>query len=143
MAAVGEISRPWPASIDPKNWPVYGKNRLSTGTAAVLSIQKSVKLAMSSNDASHDWAHIARVHAAALTIAGKEGLCGDVELVEMIELAALLHDVNDWKYEEAGVWDRFSSQNTPQLASAVTRICAQESHQKRPYSIFKTKSIVR
>lgn len=47
------------------------------------------------NDATgHDWPHIDRVRKNALKIASKEG--GDLFV---IELAALLHDVEDWKTE--------------------------------------------
>ncbi len=44
-------------------------------------------------DSSHDWWHIYRVHALAVKLAEKEG--GDLLV---IELAALLHDIADWKF---------------------------------------------
>lgn len=49
---------------------------------------------MESFDASHDLSHVLRVRNLAISIAKKEKHC-DLELVEM---AALLHDVNDHKY---------------------------------------------
>lgn len=94
--------QPWPAAIDPTNWKPCTEIELSTRTAAVQSIQKAVQDAMAANDASHDFAHIARVHAAALSIAAKEGLSDDKDTIELIELTALLHDVDDWKYKVEG-----------------------------------------
>jgi hypothetical protein len=47
-------------------------------------------------DSSHDWWHIERVHAMAVTLSKKEGLGGEALLA--VEMAALLHDVQDWKY---------------------------------------------
>ena len=41
--------------------------------------------------------HIERVHAMAVTLAKEEGLEGESLLA--VEMAALLHDVQDWKYE--------------------------------------------
>ena len=51
------------------------------------------------NDASHDYQHIMRVRIMAKKIAVEEGLApGSIQIVE---LAALLHDVVDWKYHNA------------------------------------------
>lgn len=52
-----------------------------------------VKKELSGNDASHDWAHIERVWKLAKEISKTETV--DEEIVE---LAALLHDIQDWKY---------------------------------------------
>jgi uncharacterized protein len=52
---------------------------------------------------SHDFSHIRRVVALALSLAAEEQC--DQETVEVIHIAALLHDVKDWKYcgdEQAG-----------------------------------------
>ena len=43
----------------------------------------------------HDWYHIYRVHNTAKFIAEKEG--GDLFIIEM---TALLHDIDDWKFSE-------------------------------------------
>lgn len=60
-----------------------------------------VRKLLDGDSAGHDWWHIERVRRVALTIAREEG--GDLFLVE---LAALLHDVADWKFaggdEKAG-----------------------------------------
>mmetsp|Transcript_10803 Transcript_10803/g.15821 ORF Transcript_10803/g.15821 Transcript_10803/m.15821 type:complete len:247 (+) Transcript_10803:47-787(+) len=53
---------------------------------------------MSGNDVSHDMFHIDRVRAMALTLAKDENVTGD-DLV-VTELAALLHDVKDHKYDD-------------------------------------------
>ena len=55
-----------------------------------------VRNEMSKNDASHDWNHIVRVRKMANYIACEENLSGDKKTV--VELAALLHDIDDWKY---------------------------------------------
>ena len=59
---------------------------------------------MEGNDASHDYAHIERVYNIAMNIARQEKL-GEEDL-QIVALAALLHDIADWKYsgsETAGV----------------------------------------
>lgn len=53
------------------------------------------KAEMAGNDGSHDFHHVERVRNMALRLAEEEG--GDVD-VELIHLAALLHDVGDYKY---------------------------------------------
>lgn len=68
--------------------------------------EEYVRTALAGNDASHDWQHIARVRALALSLALEEGLLADSPAREVVEVAALLHDVADWKYsgsETAGV----------------------------------------
>ena len=55
---------------------------------------------LSAHDASHDFAHTQRVLRTALSLAAKEGLSGADEL-ERLQLVALLHDVDDWKYKQA------------------------------------------
>lgn len=52
---------------------------------------------MSNDTTGHDWWHIFRVRKLALKIAEKEG--GDLFL---IQLSALLHDVDDWKLKKEG-----------------------------------------
>lgn len=63
-----------------------------------------VKESLAGNDASHDFAHIQRVHSLAENIAKQENC--SIEEQEIISLSALLHDIADWKYsgsETAGV----------------------------------------
>ena len=55
-----------------------------------------VQQEMAGNDSSHDWNHIDRVRKLAKFIAQKEGLSESQQLE--VELAALLHDIKDWKY---------------------------------------------
>ena len=60
-----------------------------------------VQSEMASNDSSHDWNHIDRVRKLARFIAIKEGL---TELQQFeAELAALLHDIKDWKYSGSSI----------------------------------------
>ena len=63
-----------------------------------------VKKSLSCHDASHDFAHIQRVHALAQNIAKQEQCSAEEQ--EIVSLSALLHDIGDWKYsgsETAGV----------------------------------------
>jgi hypothetical protein len=55
-----------------------------------------VKSELLGNDASHDWNHIERVWNLTKTIAAAEEL--DPANLEVVQVAALLHDINDWKY---------------------------------------------
>lgn len=52
---------------------------------------------MGENDAAHDFAHVERVVKMAMRIAEDEGIV-DPEDLEVVELAALLHDYGDHKY---------------------------------------------
>lgn len=52
---------------------------------------------MSGNDGSHDSEHVKRVVRLALYLAEKEGIT-DKDTLEVIHLAAILHDIGDWKY---------------------------------------------
>jgi uncharacterized protein len=54
-----------------------------------------VKENLSKNDASHDWYHAYRVMKLAVKIAKTEG---NIEDLELVQLAALLHDIGDYKY---------------------------------------------
>ncbi|POM62496.1 HD domain containing hypothetical protein [Phytophthora palmivora] len=56
-----------------------------------------VKEQLKTNDASHDWYHIERVWKMARTLAQEENVA--TESMEIIDLAALLHDIDDWKYQ--------------------------------------------
>jgi len=62
-------------------------------SALIQRTESFVRDALSDVDGSHDWWHIHRVRLTAVALAKEEG--ADAELVE---LAALLHDVKDWKY---------------------------------------------
>ena len=54
-----------------------------------------VRELLSGDSSGHDWWHIERVRAAALAIGQREG--ADLFVVE---LAALLHDIADWKFHD-------------------------------------------
>lgn len=62
----------------------------------VKNAEKLVEVTMNGRDASHDAAHAYRVRNLALSLAKEEGL--DEHLLEIVELAALLHDIGDYKY---------------------------------------------
>uniref|UniRef100_K3X429 HD/PDEase domain-containing protein n=1 Tax=Globisporangium ultimum (strain ATCC 200006 / CBS 805.95 / DAOM BR144) TaxID=431595 RepID=K3X429_GLOUD len=60
-----------------------------------------VREQLKSNDASHDWRHIERVWTLARTLAKEENV--PEENLEIVDLAALLHDIDDWKYQTEDV----------------------------------------
>ncbi|KAG7597353.1 HD domain [Arabidopsis suecica] len=60
--------------------------------------EELVEKAMKGNDASHDSWHVWRVRDLALSIAREEGLSSNSDSMEIVELAALLHDIGDYKY---------------------------------------------
>uniref|UniRef100_A0A7N0RDN1 HD/PDEase domain-containing protein n=1 Tax=Kalanchoe fedtschenkoi TaxID=63787 RepID=A0A7N0RDN1_KALFE len=64
----------------------------------VRRAEQLVKTAMKGNDASHDAAHVFRVRDLALALAQEEGLSLSPGSMEIVELAALLHDIGDYKY---------------------------------------------
>jgi uncharacterized protein len=63
----------------------------------IQATEEFVKQALASNDTSHDFHHIERVVRNANHIAEQEGVVCP-EQKEMICLAALLHDISDYKY---------------------------------------------
>ncbi|CAI5700880.1 hypothetical protein KXD40_005796 [Peronospora effusa] len=68
-----------------------------TTSRLVQRIAAFVEQQLKSNDASHDWHHIERVWTVARMLA-KEELVPE-ENLEIVDLAALLHDLDDWKYQ--------------------------------------------
>lgn len=68
------------------------------GRTVVHAAREYVKEHMSGWDGSHDYAHVERVVALVKIIAEKEGVT-DRSTLEILELAALLHDVTDYKYK--------------------------------------------
>lgn len=64
----------------------------------VRKAEELVKRVMKGNDASHDAWHVWRVRDLALSLAKEEGLSSNPDSMEIVELAALLHDIGDYKY---------------------------------------------
>eukprot|EP00271_Cylindrocystis_brebissonii_P014229 TRINITY_DN35515_c0_g1_i1.p1 TRINITY_DN35515_c0_g1~~TRINITY_DN35515_c0_g1_i1.p1 ORF type:complete len:234 (+),score=33.53 TRINITY_DN35515_c0_g1_i1:734-1435(+) len=62
----------------------------------VAAAEDFVKTSMAGWDSSHDWWHAERVRRTALSLAEEEDL--SAESKQIVELAALLHDVGDHKY---------------------------------------------
>ncbi|XP_015902134.2 uncharacterized protein LOC107435099 [Ziziphus jujuba] len=67
-------------------------------TEIVRNAEELVGKAMKGNDASHDAAHVWRVRDLALSLAREEGLSSNPDSMQIVELAALLHDIGDYKY---------------------------------------------
>ena len=65
-------------------------------SAIVAAAESFVREELSAMDGSHDWWHVDRVRKTALSLAAEERV--PVASLEVVELAALLHDVRDWKY---------------------------------------------
>lgn len=72
--------------------------------AAVRRAEELVEREMGGRDASHDAAHALRVRDLALSLAAEEGLSAPSRLLT-VELAALLHDIGDYKYTKNNVED--------------------------------------
>lgn len=67
---------------------------MKSSDAIIYSYVITVKECMADFDGSHDFFHVERVRNLAMQIAVKEG----IKDLQLVELAALLHDVNDHKY---------------------------------------------
>ena len=67
-----------------------------SSSAIVAAAESFVREELSAMDGSHDWWHVDRVRKTALSLAAEERV--PVASLEVVELAALLHDVRDWKY---------------------------------------------
>jgi len=77
-------------------------------TFSLSAIEDAVKSKMTSfNDPSHDWHHVVRVRKLARKIAESEIALGKGLDLELVDLAALLHDIADFK---------FSQENTLELS---------------------------
>ncbi|KAJ7297244.1 hypothetical protein O6H91_Y070700 [Diphasiastrum complanatum] len=63
----------------------------------VRAAEELVQAVMGTWDSSHDAFHALRVRKLALSLAAEEGLSSDS--MEVVELAALLHDIEDHKYD--------------------------------------------
>jgi uncharacterized protein len=93
----------------------------------ISGTEKYVRKEMGKDSSGHDWWHIHRVRNLALKIAEREG--GDLFLIEM---AALLHDLDDWKIIGNPIVSRvdFWLQNLqiqPEVAGKIHRITQQVS----------------
>ncbi|XP_004231496.2 uncharacterized protein [Solanum lycopersicum] len=64
----------------------------------IRKAEELVEKEMSGNDASHDAAHAFRVRDLALSLAHEETLSTSPDSILIVELAALLHDIGDYKY---------------------------------------------
>ncbi|PAN46774.1 hypothetical protein PAHAL_9G213700 [Panicum hallii] len=71
---------------------------------AVRRAEELVEREMAGRDASHDAAHALRVRDLALSLGAEEGLTAPARLLT-VELAALLHDVGDYKYTKNNMED--------------------------------------
>lgn len=67
-----------------------------TKKEVIEKVKKYVKEKMEGEATGHDWWHVFRVWKLSKKIAEKEG--GDLFT---IELAALLHDLSDWKFNKS------------------------------------------
>ena len=70
-----------------------------TYTDIIEKTKEYVKDRLEGEGSGHDWWHILRVYNNALDIAKKEGNCD----IFTVELAALLHDIADWKFNDGNL----------------------------------------
>ena len=70
-----------------------------TNIEIIDKTKEYVKNKLEGEGSGHDWWHILRVYNNALDIAEKEGNCD----IFIIELAALLHDIADWKFNDGNL----------------------------------------
>jgi uncharacterized protein len=77
----------------------------AAGSALIAATEARVRTAMDNEGTGHDWWHVDRVRRTALRLAAAEG--ADPLIVE---LAALLHDMADWKFAggDATAGERFA-----------------------------------
>lgn len=73
----------------------------SQQSAIISKTEKYIQKTFDSEGSGHDWWHIFRVNKMARKIADTEG--GDLFIIEM---ASLLHDLDDWKLAEQGTHSR-------------------------------------
>ncbi|KAG0212058.1 hypothetical protein BGX28_006956 [Mortierella sp. GBA30] len=98
--------------------------------------EELVKEQMAAYDPSHDWLHVDRVRRQALKLAREESIQGKTVDVELVELAALFHDIGDAKFHKEGqptgrevVMD-FLSRHDCQKADIVAKIVENVSFRK-------------
>jgi uncharacterized protein len=66
----------------------------ATPSDLIAQCEAFVRAELAGNDSSHDWFHIDRVRKLAVTLGKREAVAD----LESVELAAMLHDLKDWKY---------------------------------------------
>jgi uncharacterized protein len=88
---------------------------------------------MSGEESGHDWFHVDRVRKNALRIAEEEK---NVDLF-LIQIAALLHDIGDWKLNNSGMSEKEILEETcvilkypPEIAEQVVNIVLNMSYSK-------------
>lgn len=91
--------------------------------------EQFVQQELAGRDASHDFQHVERVRKLALHLATQEGLNPDSLL--LIEVAALLHDVADWKYADDGAGADGSCDKA--RAASVIRTFLSSQQQPEPF----------
>ena len=78
----------------------------------IKEVENYVKKELAGDSTGHDWWHIRRVRQMAKVVAEKEG--GDLFV---IELAALLHDIADWKFNDGD--EKAGSKKTKDLLEGL------------------------
>ncbi|ETV84385.1 hypothetical protein, variant 3 [Aphanomyces astaci] len=90
------------SAIDGGDWAAKFGPVMTTDDIVIQNTVEYVRGMLASNDASHDWNHIERVWRLSVRIATEE----HVERMDCVVLAALLHDIDDWKYTGSDSTDR-------------------------------------
>ena len=93
-----------------------GKIGLMTQQEIIQKTAEHIKQEFSDDSSGHDWWHIYRVWKNAITISEHEKADSFI-----VQLAALLHDLDDWKFNDR-------EDETPQRARAWMESCSVDSH---------------
>jgi uncharacterized protein len=89
-------------------------NQLTTSEKQIIEeIKQKIQHEFKDDASGHDWWHIYRVHQVANTLATQEKEVVDLFVVQA---AALLHDLEDWKFNDAG---ETTSQKARQMLIAL------------------------
>lgn len=123
----------------------------SLGTDPLIkTVTEFVKEYMSNYDASHDFGHIQRVVGLAHHIYTKESSANPALDLQTVILAALLHDVGDWKYLKPGEDASTMVQQillgkgaSEELAQKVQTICLGVSYSTEVKDLAKIQNLIK
>ncbi|KAK0575392.1 hypothetical protein LWI29_038341 [Acer saccharum] len=87
-----------PVSSSSSSYCPSSAQEMEVSREIIDKAENLVERSMKGNDPSHDPPHVWRVRDLALSLARDQGLSSNPDSMLVIELAALLHDIGDYKY---------------------------------------------